>query len=486
MKLEDVLKGVESVQITGDKGIDIGGIAYDSRKVKPGYLFVCIDGVEDDGHKYLSSAREAGAVAAIVTKKHPDTFGTVVMTTDSRKALAKCSANFYGNPSEEMHIIALTGTKGKTTTAHMIRSILRRGWECGMMGNLGVEFKDERITTSQNTLQSSDLQKYLRMMADNGVNECVMEVTSMGLLQQRVAYVDFDIGIFTNISRAHIGKREHSDFNEYLQSKAMLFSMTERAIVNADDRYTEVIIEKAGCPVTTVSLKGAGDVTAHDIEMASTESSFTYSGLGRKIPIKLKMPGMFNIYNALCAATAAIMSGADDEMVRLGIENTVVPGRCERVPADRDFGIMIDYAHSPDSLEKLLEAMTEFNQGRVINVFGCGGDRDATMRPMMGEISGKLADFTIITTDNPRYEKPMDIMLQIEEGIKRTGGGYIMIEDRTDAIRYAVENAQPGDLVILAGKGHETYLDKMGEKTHYDEREIVARILEEQAVDDEN
>ncbi len=479
MKLKDVIKGVQVEGVEGSVDIDITGVAYDSRQVEPGFLFVCIDGVEDDGHKYLNAAQNAGASAAIVTKEQDNFKGTVVMTTDSRKALAKCAVNFYDNPSEKLHLIGITGTKGKTTTAFMIKSILdKSGTECGIMGNLGVAFKGRHIATSQNTQQSSDLQKYFRMMVDSGTGKCVMEVTSMGLKQYRTSYVKFDIGMFTNISRAHIGRREHADFQEYLDSKAMLFSMCEKAVINMDDENSDYIADKTQCPVATISLEKEADVTAVDMRINSKGSTFLYDGMGKRIPIKLAMPGKFNVYNALFAATAALMSGADEEMIKDGLSDVVVPGRCERIPTGREFGIMIDYAHSPDSLAKLLEAMNEFAQGRVISVFGCGGDRDATMRPMMGEISGELADFTIITTDNPRFEKPMDIMLQIEEGMKKTDGEYIMIEDRTKAIEYAIKNAKANDLIILAGKGHETYLDKMGVKTHYDEREIVSRILE--------
>ncbi len=481
MNLKKVLDGVEHAITAGNPDVDIAGIAYDSRKVKKGFLFVCIDGVEDDGHAYLNKAWDNGAVAAIVTKDIEDKRATVVFTSDARFALAKCSANFYNNPSTELNLMGITGTKGKTTTSFMIKSIIDkfRG-ECAVMGNLGITFKDEHIETSQNTPQSSDLQKVLRQMADSGVRDCIMEVTSMGLQQLRTGFTEYSLGMFTNISRAHIGRREHTDFNEYLDSKAMLFSMCRDSIINVDDEHSDYIINKAECPVRTLSAKKEADIMATDIKMKGTGSEFTFAGLGRKFKIIVEMPGMFNVYNALFAAAASILSGADNESVQYGIKNVVVPGRCEKLSIDRDYSIMIDYAHSPDSLEKLLIAMKEFAEGRVISVFGCGGDRDATMRPMMGEISGRIADFTIITSDNPRYEDPAGIVEQIEKGIKGTKGEYITIVDRTSAIEYAMNNAKAKDLIILAGKGHETYIDSMGSKTHYDEREIVSQLLEKQ------
>ncbi len=378
-----------------------------------------------------------------------------------------------------MKLMGITGTKGKTTTSFMIKSILDDAFgDCAIMGNIGIDYKDVHITTSQNTPQSSDLQSVLRDMVDAGVEHCIMEVTSMGLSQLRTGYTKYSIGMFTNLSRAHIGSREHKDFDEYLASKAMLFSMCDKGIVNIDDDHSQYIIDSAKCPITTLSTKSKADVSISNIKMRGDGSTFTFKGFGREMSIELEMPGMFNVYNASFAATAAIMSGADDESVKSGILNVTVPGRCEKQDIDTDYSVIIDYAHSPDSLEKLLEAMQEFSESRVISVFGCGGDRDNTMRPMMGEISGRIADFTIITSDNPRFEVPSEIIRQIEKGMKTTNGEYICIENRTEAIEYAMRNAKKNDLVILAGKGHETYLDKMGKKTHYDEREIVVEVLE--------
>ena len=478
MKLREVIKGIECSILSGNPDVEISGIAYDSRKVRAGFIFVCIDGVEDDGHAYLGKAWDNGAVAAIVTRNVEDMRAAVVITSDAREALALCAVNFYRNPSKELNLLGITGTKGKTTTSFMIKSILDKAkGECAIMGNLGITYKDVHIETSQNTPQSSDLQKVLREMADSGVRDCVMEVTSMGLSQLRTGFTEYSIGMFTNISRAHIGRREHKDFDEYLESKAILFSMCGDAIINIDDEHSDFIISKAKCPVKTLSAKQDADIMAVDIKMKGTGSDFTFIGLDRKFNISVDMPGMFNVYNALFAAAASILSGADEESVKYGIKNVLVPGRCEKVPIDRNYSIMIDYAHSPDSLEKLLMAMKEFAAGRVISVFGCGGDRDSTMRPMMGEISGSIADFTIITSDNPRFEDPGKIVSQIEEGMKKTKGNYVAIVDRTEAIEYAIKNARANDLIILAGKGHETYLDRMGSKTHYDEREIVSEIL---------
>lgn len=478
MKLQKILNDIKILGTKGNLNLEISGIAYDSRKVKPGFLFVCIDGVEDDGHNYIGKAWDNGAVAAVVTREVDNRGKTVVMTGDSRYALARCAASFYKNPSHDMELLGITGTKGKTTTSFMIKSILDIAFnDCAIMGNLGIDYKGVHITTSQNTPQSSDLQQVLREMVDAGVERCIMEVTSMGLSQLRTGFTEYSIGMFTNISRAHIGKREHNSFDDYLAAKAMLFSMCKKGIVNIDDEHSKYIIELAKCPITTLSAIGSADVTAGNIKMRGDGSTFIYSGFGKEFKIELEMPGMFNVYNALFAATAGLMSGANAEHVKEGIKKVIVPGRCEKQDIDTEYSVIIDYAHSPDSLEKLLEAMQEFSEGRVISVFGCGGDRDNTMRPMMGEISGKKADFTIITSDNPRFEEPAEIVRQIEAGIKKTEGKYICIVDRTEAIEYAMRHAKKNDLIILAGKGHETYLDKMGTKTHYDEREIVLEVL---------
>ncbi len=479
MKLTEVLKGIAVRSISGNTDVQITGLAYDSRKVKPGFLFVCIDGVEDDGHKYLEKAWNNGAVAAIVTKEVAHSENIVVFTGDARHALARCAVNFYGNPSCEMNLLGITGTKGKTTTSFMIKSILDIAFgECAIMGNLGIDYKDVHITTAQNTPQSSDLHSVLRDIANAGVKHCIMEVTSMGLEQLRTGFTEYSLGMFTNISRAHIGKREHDSFDEYLAAKAMLFSMCKKGIVNIDDEHSQYIIESAKCPVITLSALSEADVVAQNIKMRGDGSTFNFKGMGNEFEINLEMPGMFNVYNALFAATAALLSGADEKHIKKGLSQVVVPGRCEKQDTDTEYSVMIDYAHSPDSLEKLLEAMKKFAAGRVVSVFGCGGDRDSTMRPMMGAISGKTADFTIITSDNPRFEDPNKIISQIEKGIKTTKGEYICIENRTKAIEYAMKNAKKDDLIILAGKGHETYLDKMGKKTHYDEREIVAEVLQ--------
>ena len=479
MRLNEIIKDIEVLGFKGSENPEITGIAYDSRKVEPGFLFVCIDGVEDDGHKYLGKAWQNGAVAAITTKDVDSGGGIVVITSDARHALARCSATLYRNPSYDMELMGITGTKGKTTTSFMIKSILDVAFDdCAIMGNIGIDYKDVHITTSQNTPQSSDLQLVLRNMVDAGVKRCIMEVTSMGLSQLRTGFTKYSIGMFTNLSRAHIGSREHADFDEYLASKAILFSMCDKGIVNIDDEYAQYIIDAAKCPITTLSAKSDADVRMSNIKMRGDGSTFTFIGFGREFEIELEMPGMFNVYNAAFAAAAALMSGADEQYIKKGILNVVVPGRCEKQDIDTDYSIIVDYAHSPDSLEKLLDAMQEFSKGRVISVFGCGGDRDNTMRPMMGEISGRKADYTIITSDNPRFEVPGEIIKQIEEGIKTTKGEYICIEDRTKAIEHAMRNAKKNDMIILAGKGHETYLDKMGTKTHYDEREIVVEVLE--------
>ncbi|MFO7637126.1 MAG: UDP-N-acetylmuramoyl-L-alanyl-D-glutamate--2,6-diaminopimelate ligase [Clostridia bacterium] len=482
MRLSALLEGVEHVILNKEGDPDIAAIAYDSRKIQRSGLFVCIDGIDEDGHRYLDDAIRDGACCAIVTRDTGEKSVPLILVRDARVALARVSANFHGNPSEKINLMGITGTKGKTTTSYMVKSIFRQeARECALSGTLGIVMGDVYEKTMTTTPQSLDLQSLYARVIGMGIRDMVMEVSSTALQQKRVDYSDYDIGVFTNISRAHIGKREHADFEEYLQAKARLFQMCKKGLVNADDQNSKYIMDHAACKVLTFALQKKADIIGTVKSYDSNSTRFLYEGLGHSLEITVGMPGEFNVYNAMAAATCAFLSGAGEQAVMQGLLDVRVPGRCEIVYR-KDHALMIDYAHTPDSLEKLLQSMRP-SGARIVTVFGCGGDRDNKMRPMMGEISGRLSDFTIITSDNPRTEDPGSIIAMIEEGMKAAGGKYVSITDRTEAIRYAIDNARPNDLIILAGKGHETYIERHGVRTHYDEREVVRDILLEKGED---
>jgi len=482
MLLSELINGLEVVYRKGNMDVEISGIAYDSRKARPGYLFVCIDGTKTDGHKFIPGALENGAVA-LLTEKDVDVQRSdiaIVKTLSTRYGLAHVSDAFYGHPSGSMNIIGVTGTKGKTTITYMIKSILEcAGEKVGLIGTICNKIGDEVLYTERTTPESLDLQSLFSEMLEKKVETVVMEVSSQGLMLHRVSCTDYDTGIFTNISRAHIGPREHKDFDEYLNSKIKLFKMCKRGLVNADSPYSRNVIEGAECEVLTYGIDSEADIKAVNINKHADSVEFEVITPWGNEQIKVGIPGKFSVYNALAAIGACAMKGIPFESIKRGLEKVSVPGRVEVLETGRDFTVMIDYAHSPDSLENILTTVREFAPGRVVCLFGCGGDRDRTMRPMMGEISGNIADFTIITSDNPRTEEPDRIISDIEEGIKKTKGEYVKITDRREAIKYAITHAKPKDIIILAGKGHENYITFKDKTIHFDEREVVKEILEE-------
>ena len=483
MKLKELVESLEVVEIQGELEKEIRGVTYDSRKALPGYLFVCIDGFTTDGHKYAQQAVDNGACALIV-QKNVCVIGddiTIVKVRDSRKALALVSACWFGNPSRSMTLIGVTGTKGKTTTTYMIRSILEAaGRTVGLIGTVANCIGREKIPARRTTPESYDLQEMFEKMREKGADTVVLEVSSQGLKLHRVTGCEFDIGIFTNFSKDHIGGFEHPDMEDYFKSKLILFKMCKKGIVNVDAAYSDRVLEEANCEITTFGIEKPADVRAENITTHSDSVEFDAVTPWFRERIKVSVPGFFSVYNALGSIAACGLLGVPFEAIREGLLKVQVPGRAEVVPTPgKDYTVMIDYAHTPDSLENILSTVKEFARGRLISVFGCGGDRDRTKRPLMGEVSGRIADFTIITSDNPRTEEPMQIIRDIEEGIKKTDGRYTVIEDRTEAIRYAMENAECGDIIVLAGKGHETYQIFKDKTIHYDEREIVENILKE-------
>lgn len=482
MELEKLIEGLPVLSIQGELKRKITRVVYDSRRAVPGSLFVCIDGFKTDGHKFIQSALDNGATALIVQKEimKPDGV-TVVRVPDTRYALAYTADAFFNHPSGDFSLIGVTGTKGKTTTAYMIKSILEKAEQTvGIIGTVANSIGSEKIPAQRTTPESLDLQEIFDKMKDKGADTVVMEVSSQGLKLSRVAGSEFSIGVFTNFSHDHIGGDEHPDMEDYFQSKMLLFSMAKRGLVNADDSCANRILESSNCPLLTFGIQNKADIMAKRIVTHADRVEFHVETPWFSLPVEVSVPGYFSVYNALAAIGVAGMIGIDKEVIKCGLMDIHVPGRAEVVPTPgKPWTVMIDYAHTPDSLENILSTVKGFAPGRLLVVFGCGGDRDRTKRPEMGKVSGRIADFSVITSDNPRTEDPAAIIEDIVEGIKQTQGQYIIIQDRTEAIRYAMNSAQKGDVIVLAGKGHETYQIFKDRTIHYDEREIVKEILDD-------
>lgn len=482
MLLSELVKGMSIKSIQGNIDIEIDSIAYDSRKTKQGSLFVCIEGTVVDGHLYINDAIENGTKAFLVQKgvKVPDDI-TAIEIDDTRYGLAYVSDMFLDHPSQKFNLIGITGTKGKTTTTYMVKSILQAaGQKIGLIGTVANLIGDEVLYASRTTPESYDLQCLFSDMVDKEINSAVIEVSSQGLELHRVAKCDFDIGVFTNFSRDHIGPKEHATLEEYFNAKAKLFKMCKQAIINIDNEHGRKMAELAECKVITYGLNEGADIRAIDIVKKTAHTSFKLISPWGSIEVVTDLQGEFNVYNALAAiGSCCSIPGVTLEHVQKGLTTVTVPGRMEAVPTGRDYSVLIDYAHTPDSLEKVLSTVSEFASGRVVSLFGCGGDRDRGKRPEMGIVSGNIADFSIITSDNPRTEDPERIINDIEVGIQKTNGKYIKITDRRQAIRFALENARKGDVIVLAGKGHETYQQFKDKTIHFDEREVVAELLSE-------
>lgn len=478
---------------------EITQITNDSRKVVPGSLFFCIEGANSDGHDYAAGALEKGA-AALIVQKAPDLSGqrlpvadaadkmpAIIRVEDSRYAMAAVSAAFYGHPAQRMKVIGVTGTKGKTTTTYMVRSILEAaGIRTGLVGTIETLYEtpqgEVRIPSANTTPESIVLQKLFRDMVDSGVQAVVMEVSSQALMLHRTAGFTFDYGIFTNLSPDHIGPNEHRDFEDYLHCKSLLFRQCEIGILNGDDPWCARILEGHTCKVETFGLGEQNDLRAESIELIHTpgELGIAFDTRGTIcLHAHVPAPGRFSVYNALCAIAICRHFRVSDDDICEALRRIHVRGRIEMVKVSDDFTLMIDYAHNAMALESLLTTLREYDPGRLVCLFGCGGNRARSRRFEMGEASGRLADLTIITSDNPRNEEPMDIISDIVEGITPTGGSYVTIPDRKEAIRYAIEHGEPRDIIVLAGKGHEDYQEIRGKKYPMDERVLISEILEE-------
>lgn len=487
MKLEKILQGLTELKLRGDLNTEISGIESNSKNVKPGFLFIAIKGFSVDGHKYIESAIENGATAVMVQEgcdlkalNIPNDI-TIVMAKDTRYALAICSSNFYGNPSRKFKLIGVTGTKGKTTTTFMIKEILEKaGKNVGLVGTIATYINGKMLKESDRTTpESLELQQIFSQMVEEKVEYVVMEVSSQSLKLHRVAGCDFDVVLFTNFSEDHISEKEHPDMQDYFNSKMMLFKMCKTGFVNADDLYGAKIPKLfPESDITTYGIDNSAKIMARDITITNSFVDFKAKLGERNDRVKVGIPGRFSVYNSLAAICVAKKFGIDPEIIKEALLDVRVPGRSELVKNKLDLPIMIDYAHSPESLENILQAVKGYTRGNVISVFGCGGDRDSGKRPIMGEISGKIADYTIITSDNPRTENPEEIVKQIEAGIKKTNGKYKVIVDRTEAIKEAIKMAHKNDLIVLAGKGHEPYQEINGVKYPFDERIIVNEIID--------
>ena len=487
MKLKEILIGMEGIKAKGNLDLEVKGIAKNSTEVKEGYMFVAIKGFTVDGHEYIENAIENGAIAILVQEGYdvkkiniPEHV-TILMVKDTREALAICSANFYENPSEKFKLIGVTGTKGKTTTTFMIKEILEKsGKKVGLIGTIATYINGKKLKDSDRTTpESLELQQIFRRMADEGVEVVVMEVSSQSLKLHRVDKCNFDIVLFTNFSEDHISEKEHPDMKDYFNSKLKLFEMCKTGIVNVDDLYGAKIPNLfPESNIVTYAIDNFANVLAKDITITNSYVDFKVKLTDRNERVKTEIPGRFSVYNSLAAICVAQKFGINAETIKEALQTVRVPGRSELVDNKKELTIMIDYAHSPESLQNILQATKSYTRGKVISVFGCGGDRDTGKRPIMGEISGRIADYTIITSDNPRTEDPKAIVEQIENGIKKTKGKYEVVVDRVEAIKHAIKMANKKDIIILAGKGHEPYQEINGEKYPFDERIIVREIIE--------
>lgn len=463
-----------------DRDIEITGIVYDSRQTVPGNVFVCIKGYEQDGHKYAKMAEEMGA-SLIVAQDRIDVDIPVCYVDDCRKTIARMACRFYDHPSEKFKLVGVTGTNGKTTVTYLLRSILETaGKKVGIIGTNENVIGDKILltkSTTPTTPNSLELQKLFSEMVDEGAEYVVMEVSSHALFLDRVLGCAYEVGVFTNLTQDHLDF--HKTMENYMEAKAMLFDISAKGAINKDDEYGKKILKKhENSDILTYAINEEADLVAKNINITSRGVTFDVEYKGMVYPMNLCIPGKFSVYNALSAISCAIALNIDMETICKGVKAAKgVMGRVEVVPTDTDYTVIIDYAHTPDGLENIINTVSEYAEGKVITLFGCGGDRDNTKRAIMGEIAGKLSDFTIITSDNPRTENPESIIAEIEEGMKRTNGEYTVIVNRREAIDYALKNAKSGDVIILAGKGQETYQIIGKEKFDFDERVVVWECL---------
>lgn len=485
MRLTELLKNLEYKCEQGSLDTDVRSVVFDSRKAEKDSLFICIKGAVSDGHKYAQEVVEKGASVLVVQDDVtvPEQV-TVIKVPDSRYAMACISAAWFGHPAEKMKVIGITGTKGKTTTTYLVKSILENaGHKVGLIGTIEAIIGDKVIPAANTTPESYIVQQYFAQMAEAGCDSVVMEVSSQGLMLHRTAGFLFDLGIFTNIEPDHIGPNEHKDFDDYIHCKGMLFKQCRVGIVNADDEHLDKVLEGHTCELETFGFSEKADLRAKNLHLVTGKGTLgiAYQAEGlMDFPVEIDLPGKFSVYNSLTAIAICRHFGVSVENIQKALKAAKVKGRIEMIKVSEEFTLMIDYAHNAMSLESLLTTLREYRPTRLVCLFGCGGNRSKLRRYEMGEVSGRLADLTIITSDNPRNEEPQAIIDDIKIGIRRTEGEYVEIADRKEAIAYAIHHGQPGDIIVLAGKGHEDYQEIKGKKYPMDERDLIREILAEQ------
>ncbi len=478
MTLSKLLENVHITEVQGNIDIKISGIAFNSSEVKPGDVFVCITGFKTDGHIYAQDALEKGAVAIVAEKAIEDIAATVVLVNNTRFALAHMAAVYYEYPYRRFRLIGVTGTNGKTTTTYLLKAILEnKGKKVGLIGTNQNMIGEEVIPSHHTTPDSLELMRLFKYMADEGADFVVMEVSSHSLALDRVAACEFDIGAFTNITQDHLDF--HKTMAEYILAKAQLFSMCCIGVLNSDDEAFSAMEKASNCDIIKYSTVKNDGIFADNIKYNADGVEFDLSYKNERVKIELAIPGKFSVYNALTAAGCGVAAGFSLNDVAAGLKSASgVKGRIEVVKTNTDYTVIIDYAHTPDGLLNILNAIRDFAKGKIITLFGCGGDRDKTKRPQMGKIAGELSDFCIVTSDNPRSEEPTAIIEDILEGMKDTDCEYKVIENRFEAIEYALDNAKKDDIILLAGKGHEPYQILKDRTIVFDEREIVTKLID--------
>ncbi len=479
MLLSKLVENMDLKLINAEKDVEIERIEYDSRRVKPGAIFSCVVGTFRDGHDYAEGAYKNGAAALIVERELPFPIPQII-AKNSRRAMAQLAAKLYGYPAKELRIIGVTGTNGKTTTTYMVKSVAEKcGLKVGLIGTIRNIIGDRVISTQRTTPESTELQEILRMMADERVDLVVMEVSSHSLDQERVYGLQFEVGGFTNLTQDHLDY--HKTFDNYLAAKKKLFERSAFAVVNADDPHSEKLLEGLDIPRMTYAVREPADIYANDIEICVRDVEFDMTTPVGSAHIAVPIPGLFNVFNAMLAAGICVRLGFPIEKIAEGLADVSgVTGRMESLDTTGfPFSVILDFAHTPDGIINLLTSVREFAKGRVMTVFGCGGDRDHAKRPIMGEAAGRYSDFCVVTSDNPRTEDPMSIIGNVLDGVNKTAVEYVVIQNRREAIKYALTHARPDDVVVLAGKGHETYQEINNVKYPFDEKVVVAELLDE-------
>ena len=480
MKLAELLSGIEIKEGCYDPTLEVTGVSYDSRQTKPGEAFVAVPGFASDGYRFIPKALEKGA-AVVICEREPEQKTQYVQVPDCRRALAQLGANWYGHPADKMTMIGVTGTNGKTTITYLLKTVLEKtlGAKVGLIGTIQNMVGDTVIHTERTTPESFELQKLFSEMVEAGCTHCVMEVSSHALVLHRADEISFETGIFTNLTEDHLDF--HKTMEAYCEAKAMLFTRCRHGVVNTDDAYAQKIMEHATCSLLRYAENDkTADLLAENIALCADHVSFTAKTKDESADIRLAIPGGFTVYNALAVVGAGLTLGIPLSKIADALETAEgVKGRVEVVPTPgKPYTVLIDYSHTPDSLENVLKTVRGFCKGRVIAVFGCGGDRDPFKRPIMGRIGAELADLSVVTSDNPRTEDPMAIIDAIVAGMKEGPHPYVVIENRVEAIKWAMTHAEQDDVIVLCGKGHETYQEVGHEKRHLDEREVVAAVLE--------